>query len=50
MDFVVSESKFRFLEIKLEDQETKVFKFFEFWKMVVLLSILLINISITFHN
>ena len=37
MEFAVTESKFHFLEIKLEDQETKVLKFFEFWKMVVLM-------------
>ena len=36
MDFAVTESKFRFQEIKFEDQETKLLKFFEFWKMVVL--------------
>ena len=36
MDFAVIESKFRFLEIKFAVQDTKLLKFFEFWKIVVL--------------
>ena len=38
LKFTVTESKFLFFEIKLEDQETKVLKFFEFLKMVVLIN------------